>query len=129
MNCFYHLSQLWVGVSIPKCEQELQEFPLLMARVTGVFAHHDGSFFRKRLFHSGLLISCAPARLPGYVIKARHALTFRRAIVSPVHEPHQSLSSCLRAFPSQFSTRTKSWESRPPEPPFVKRHLLGCAGD
>jgi len=72
INCFYHLSQLWSGVSIPKCERELQEFlllmmarvmgvsarqelwefVLLMARVTGVSAHDDGSFFRERLFHS-----------------------------------------------------------------------------
>ena len=95
----------------------------------GVFAHHDGSFFRKRLFHSGLLISCAPARLPSYVIKARHASTFRRALVSLVHAPHQSLSSCLRPSPSHFSARMESWESRPPELLSVKRHLLGCAGD
>jgi hypothetical protein len=30
--------------------QELREFLLLMARVMGVFAHHDGSFFCERLF-------------------------------------------------------------------------------
>ena len=31
--------------------QELREFLLLMARVTGVSAHDDGSFFCERLFH------------------------------------------------------------------------------
>ena len=100
-----------------------------MARVTGVSAHDDGSFFCERLVHSRLLISCAPARPPGYVIKARHTSTFRRALVSLVHAPHQSLSSCLRVSPSYFSARTESWESRTPEPPSVKQHLLGCAGD
>jgi hypothetical protein len=39
------------------------------------------------------------------------------------------LLSCSRVSPSQSSAQTESWESRPLEPPFVKRHLLGCADD
>ena len=44
MNCFHHLSQLWVGVSIPKGERELQEFLLLMARVMGVSSPDGKSY-------------------------------------------------------------------------------------
>ena len=48
MNYFYHLSQLWAGVSIPKCERELQEFLFLNERVAGVCAPNGkscGSFY------------------------------------------------------------------------------------
>ena len=44
MNCFCHLSQLWVGVSIPKCERELQEFIFLNERVIGVSEPNDKSY-------------------------------------------------------------------------------------
>jgi len=34
--------------------------------------------------------------------------------------------SCTRLLPVPSSARTELWESRPPEPPFVSGHLLGC---
>ena len=37
-----------------------------------------------------------------------------------------SLLSCIRVLPVPSSARTELWESRPPEPPFVLGHLLGC---
>ena len=44
MNCVYHLSQLWAGVSIPKCERELQEFLFLNEIITGVFTRELWEF-------------------------------------------------------------------------------------
>jgi len=69
-----------------------------------------------------LLIITLTHRLPNL-----SSITFPPIFLLP-HAPYQSIlqSSCTRVLLVPSSERTELWESRPPEPSFVSRHLLGC---